>query len=341
MFEKQRINNRVTASRIKYFLNSIGLFYRQPSLDPSSPDRIRRLEAFQKLGMGMFIHFNSATFQYADQKMDWPYGVIDNRDPRYRFFSPSEFRISQIDFKQWAAVAKSAGCKFAVLTAKHHEGFALWPTAASPHSIANSPYLGDIVREYVDTMRGAGIIPGLYFSIMDFHHNITEKGVSSQQKAFIKEQLRELLTGYGPVPYLVIDGWGSTWGGPRFSQLDYGEIADFVHSIQPDTLILNHSCECSYEHTDVIMFENTAGQCIPKGFQGYGVAGNILTSAWFWKYSDPNAKLRSAEWAVREKLIPMNRQGVVFMLNVSPNQQGRIDSNVAEVFRQIGELRGV
>jgi len=89
------------------------------------------------------------------------------------------------------------------------------------------------------------------------------------------------------------------------------------------------------------MFENTAGQCIPKGFQGYGVAGNILTSAWFWKYSDPNAKLRSAEWAVREKLIPMNRQGVVFMLNVSPNQQGRIDSNVAEVFRQIGELRGV
>ena len=302
------------------------------------PD-VDRLEAFAALRFGMFIHWNSATFQFARGHNDWCYGVTDNASPRYRPFDPAGFNPGPVDFQQWADVAKSAGCRFCALTAKHHEGFALWPSRATDHTIAASPYQGDAVAEYVQTMRANGLLPGLYFSMLDLHHNITERGCGGLQKALIYRQLEELLTGYGEIPVLVIDGWGSKWGGPRFSQLDYTETAAYIHSLSPNTLILNHSCECSYDHTDVIFFENAAGQRAPKDFAGCGAAGNKLTPHWFWKERDTARRCKSATWAVKKKLLPMNARGVVFLLNASPNRNGVIEENLARVFEKIGCMR--
>jgi len=330
------------SNRIKTDLRMLGgrLKLTRGSPAPNIPPEQRMyFEDFRAKRFGMFIHFNSATFQFCrNEGQDWAYGTIDNQDPGYRFFSPADFTVTSIDFDQWADVALSAGCKFTVLTAKHHEGFALWPTLATDHSIAVSPYPGDLVADYMEAMRGRGLIPSLYFSMLDLHHNITELGVTPSQTEFVKQQLTELLTRYGEVPYLVIDGWNSLWGGPRFTQLDYDEIAGHIKSLQPNTLIMNHSCECSYEHTDVVFFENAAGQAVPRHFRGYGAAGNILTRTWFWKESHPGAKPKSAAWAVKRKLRPMNRRGVTFLLNVSPNKEGRIEENIAARFREIGEL---
>jgi len=299
----------------------------------------KQLQDFAALRFGMFIHWGSATFQFRDGHNDWCYGVTDNKSRRYRPFSPADFNPGVVDFRQWAEVAKSAGCKFCALTAKHHEGFALWPSGATGHTVAASPYEGDIVREYVETMRANGLLPGLYFSILDLHHNITERGVDNAQKDLIYLQLKELLTGYGEIPILVIDGWGSNWGGPRFSQLDYDETAAYIHALSPDTLILNHSCECNYDHTDVIFFENAAGQRVPKDFSGWGAAGNKLTRHWFWKSKDTGRRLKSARWAMEKKLRPMNSKNVVFLLNASPNRNGVIEKNIADVFVRIGERR--
>ena len=297
------------------------------------------LNEFAALRFGMFIHFNSAAFQFAGDNDDWCFGVTDNADSRYRSFAPAGFNPGPIDFQQWADVAKSAGCRFCALTAKHHEGFALWPSQATEHNIAASPYEGDIVAQYVEAMRSNGLLPGLYFSMLDLHHNITEQGCDAAQKALIFRQLEELLTGYGEIPILVIDGWGSAWGGPRFTQLDYEETAAYIYKLSPGTLILNHSCECSYDHTDVIFFENAAGQRVPKNFAGYGAAGNKLTRHWFWKTADAARRCKSAAWAVKRKLRPMNERGVVFLLNVSPNQNGVIEDNLARVFAEIGRMR--
>jgi alpha-L-fucosidase len=330
---------RMLAGRLKFALEAAGITRRGNPVPNIPPAQAALYRDFREKGFGMFIHFNSATFQFCrDEGQDWAYGIIDNRNPGYHFFSPADFTATSIDFDQWADAALSAGCKFTVLTAKHHEGFALWPTRATDHSIAASPYPGDLVADYMEAMRRRGLVPGLYFSMLDLHHNITEAGVSPSQKELIKQQLTELLSDYGEVPYLVIDGWNSLWGGPRFSQLDYGEIAGHIKSQQPGTLIMNHSCECSYDHTEVIFFENAAGQAIPKYFDGFGAAGNILTRTWFWKESHPAAKLKSAAWAVEKKLRPMNRQGVTFLLNVSPNREGCIEENVAQRFYEIGEL---
>ncbi|MDR2688118.1 MAG: alpha-L-fucosidase [Oscillospiraceae bacterium] len=297
-----------------------------------------RLEAFAGLRFGMFIHWNSATFQFARRRGDWCYGVTDNASPRYRPFAPEGFDPGPVDFQRWADVANSAGCRFCALTAKHHEGFALWPSGATRHSVAASPYRGDVVAGYVQAMRANGLLPGLYFSMLDLHHNITERGVDAARKALIHRQLEELLTHYGEIPILVIDGWGSKWGGPRFSQLDYGETAARIHALSPNTLILNHSCECSTDHTDVIFFENAAGQRAPRDFAGYGAAGNKLTPHWVWKAGDAARRCRGAAGAVEKKLRPMNARGVVFLLNASPNQSGAVEDNQARVFAEIGRM---
>ena len=298
------------------------------------------MEAFSWLKFGMFIHFNSATFQFSEGSDDWFYGTKSNTEEHYRFFDPAGFNPGKIDFQQWADVAKSAGCKFCAFTAKHHEGFSLWPSKATDHTVAASPYGGDAVAEYVKAMRENGLLPGLYYSMLDLHHNITELGCAPAQKELIFTQLRELLTNYGEIPILVIDGWGSAWGGPRFSQLDYEETAGYIHELSPNTLILNHSCENNYDHTDVIFFENAAGQRVPKDFTGCGAAGNKLTRHWFWKTTDSKRRIKSAKWAVEKKLKPMNRRNVVFLLNASPNQKGAIDDNIAKVFAEVGRLTG-
>jgi alpha-L-fucosidase len=337
MSNRIKTDIRMLRGRLKFLSGALS---RRVCPPPSiSPERERYYKDFREKRLGMFIHFNSATFQYCrNEGQDWAYGITDNRDPAYRTFNPSDFNVTAIDFDQWADVALSAGCKFTVLTAKHHEGFALFPSEATEHCITASPYPDDLVADYMEAMRGRGLIPALYFSILDLHHNITEAGISSAQKELIKRQLTELLTRYGEVPYLVIDGWHSLWGGPRFSQLDYREIEAHIKSLQPDILIMNHSCECSYDHTDVVFFENAAGQSVPKRFNGYGAAGNILTRTWFWKESHPAAILKTADWAVEKKLKPMNRRGVTFLLNVSPNKEGRIEENVVRRFGEIGAL---
>lgn len=128
---------------------------------------------------GMFLHYGPGTYSGAQ----WS-------DPNLppTVFAPT----ATVDTDQWAASMKAAGMTFGVLTAKHHDGFALWPTAHSTYDIASSGYQGgqgDIVRDYVDSMREAGLKVGIYFSIWD------QKNGNSTQ--LIKNQLQELLPSTG------------------------------------------------------------------------------------------------------------------------------------------------
>jgi len=295
-------------------------------------------DTFTAKKFGMFIHYNSATYQFCGYPQDdWCYGVTDNNDPRYKWFDPKDFNPTEIDFRQWARVAKSAGCAFAALTAKHHEGFALWPTKYSPHSVANSPYGKDVLTDYFRVFREEGVEPCLYFSMLDLNHNITQKGATPEQKEFVKHQLTELLTSYGDFSVLVIDGWNSGWGGPRWDTMPYEEINAHIKSLQPNILILNHSCENNFDHSDVVFFENAAGQRVPRWFKGPGAGGNKFTRNWFYKYRDDEGGLKSASWAVR-KLKKMNRHNTVFLLNASPDINGRIIPEMERKFKEVGDI---
>ncbi|SDO35458.1 alpha-L-fucosidase [Paenibacillus sp. yr247] len=298
---------------------------------------VKRQQWFVNQRFGMFIHFNSATFQFADTEIkDWEFAHENNDEPRRFPFDPKDWNPDQLDCSQWARAAKSAGMKFAALTAKHHEGFSLWPTRYSDHCVKNSPCKTDIVKEYLDAFRQEGISAGLYFSMLDLHHQIGRKKCSPEDNQFIKNQIEELLTGYGDLPFLIIDGWNAPWGGPYFADLPFNEIDELVKKLQPDCLLMNISGESDLDGTDIVFYENAAGQEIADFFAGPGASCNILTDTWFWRTYHPTMEQKSADWAL-DKIVNANKHNCSFLLNGAPNQHGLLDANVLDRFKEIGE----
>ncbi len=299
---------------------------------------IKRQKEFIDLRFGTFIHFNSATVQFHDNLdiIDWEYDYENGDQPRLFPFYPKDWNPEKLDCTQWAWAAKSAGCRFAALTTKHHEGFALWPTAYSEHSIKNAACTRDIVAEYLQAFREVGIEAGLYFSILDLTARIGRKSCTEDQKKIILGQITELLTNYGKIPFLMVDGWNAPWGGPTYEMLPFEEVDSLVKSLQPDCLLMNIGCSDGIEGTDIVFFENAAGQEVDHVFVGPGVSCNKLTNTWFWRDEDTSSTPTSAAWAL-EKMkgyFPMN---VNFMLNLSPNPQGVVDENLIKEFEKIGK----
>lgn len=293
---------------------------------------------FINLRFGTFIHFNSATVQFHQGVIkDWEYDHENSGQPRLHPFNEKDWNPKKLDCGQWASTAKAAGCRFAALTAKHHEGFALWPTAYSEHCVRNAACTVDVVAAYLDAFRREGIIAGLYFSILDLTAGIGRGSCTEEHKKIIKGQITELLTNYGEIPFLICDGWSAMWGGPSYEDLPFEEIDSLVKSLQPNCLLMNIGCSQGLEGTDVLFFENAAGQEVEGDFRGPGVSCNKLTGAWFWRDEDLNTLPTSASWAIdkMEQYFPMN---VNFMLNLSPDPDGQLDENLVAEFHKTGSM---
>ena len=301
---------------------------------------MNHLEQLQKdfidLRFGTFIHFNSATVQFHDHEtIDWEFDCENGPQPRQYPFSPAAWDPDRLDCRQWASIAKSAGCRFAALTAKHHEGFALWPTAWSEHCVRNAGRTTDVVAEYLSAFREAGIAAGLYFSILDLTAGIGRRSCTPQQKELIKGEITELLTNYGDIPFLITDGWSAPWGGPGYDVLPFEELDSLVKRLQPNCLLMNIGCSSGLRGTDVPFFENAAGQDAEETFAGPGVACNKLTRTWFWRDEDARTPPASLQW-VQEKLAEYFPMNCAFMLNLSPDVHGQVEQNLAEAFAEIG-----
>ncbi len=281
------------------------------------------------LRFGMFIHYNIPT--YSDQ--DWP-----DPDTPVEVFNPKK-----LDCNQWADVAVSANMQYACLTTKHHSGFCIWDTKTTDYNVMNSPLKRDVVREYVDAFRKKGLRIMLYFSILDTHHDIRPGWINRQQVEFIKAQLTELLTNYGKIDALVIDGWDAWWSRISYEDIPFAEIYWHIKSLQPDCLISEHNAgkypDSELFYTDYKQYEQNAGQYISRETNRLPAqAGLPINKNWFWKESFPKAPVKSAEFIVYENLIPLNEAHCNFILNVAPNRDGLVDANVVREFKKIGKL---
>ena len=268
------------------------------------------LRDFLDLRFGMFIHFNSATYEFYSGG-DWGGGQGERHVSQ---FDPSDWNPSQLDCEGWVNAAKSAGMTFAVLTTKHHDGFNLWDSAYTDYDIGSAKDTTDVIKEYTDACREAGIQPGLYFSMLDIKHKITSSSCTANDIEFIKAQLTELLTNYGEIPFIIFDAWNAYWGGPNYTLLPYEEIVNLVHSIQPNCLVINISCEANNVHSQVTMFESGAGQGVPEWFDNVNISCNTPTSDWFYDTGTLNS-LKSVDWALRENISKFRDSDTVFILN--------------------------
>lgn len=289
------------------------------------------LRDFLDLRFGMFLHFNSSTYEFADIGGDWA------GENRASTFDPADWNPSEIDCRDWAKAAKSAGMTFAVLTTKHHDGFNLWDSAYTDYDVGSAAYKEDIVKLFTDACREEGIKPGLYFSMLDIKHKITSSSCTANDVEFIKAQIRELVTGYGEIPFLIFDAWNAYWGGPNYTPLPYEEIVNLVHTYQPNCLVINISCEANSVRSQVAMFESAAGQAVPDWFDNVNVSCNTPTSHWFWCTKYKTETFKDADWVINENLHRFRDSDTVFILNVSPDQKGRLIDKYKTLLSEIGE----
>ncbi len=294
---------------------------------------------FINLRLGTFIHFNSASVQFhaSPDVEDWEFFCENGGKPRKYPFNEKDFAPQVIDTDTWADMAKAAGCRFAALTTKHHEGFCLWHTEATEHSVKNATVTTDVVAKYLESFRKVGIEAGLYFSILDLTEGISRNKPFTEENAlFIEQQVTELLTRYGKIPFLMVDGWNSPWGGPSFKDFPFSRLDSLVKRLQPDCLLMNIGWPYSLAGSDVVFYENAAGQELSGEFSGPGVSCNKLTDTWFHRDEDRETPTKSADWAV-EKAHAYFQKNVNFMLNISPDEYGCVDQNLIDTFREIGK----
>ncbi|WP_406335198.1 alpha-L-fucosidase [Streptomyces sp. NBC_00203] len=277
--------------------------------------------AWQQDGFGLFLHFGVNTFNGEE----WSDGTLD----------PATFDPTGLDASQWAQTARAAGAKYVVLTAKHHDGFCLWPTATTTYSVASSPWRegrGDVVAELAEACRGAGLGLGLYLSPWDRNAGCYDDPAAYDD--FYLRQLTELCTRYGPLYELWFDGAGS-----EGRTYDWDAITAVVDRHQPDAMVFNMGrptirwvgnedgladdpCRYVTESTGISVYDDgrealdTARYLPPE-------CDVPIRANWFWQPDDLDT-LKS-----RDQLLDIWYRsvglGAGLLLNVPPDRRGLID----------------
>lgn len=298
---------------------------------------------------GMFVHYGLYS---VPARHEWAqnYEEIEPADyARYaEFFEPDLF-----DARAIARTARDAGARYVVLTAKHHEGFCLWKTATTPFSSAE--FAGrDLVREYVDAIREAGLKVGLYFSLLDWSHpDYTVDRHHPQRKhadvaglnagrdmdrfrAYLHAQVRELLTGYGELDYLFFDFTEPAefegLPGKSAEDWDADELMRLCRELQPN-MIVNDRLGIPGDLVTPEQYQPVR----PLERDGQPVLWEACqTINGSWGYHRDNLDAKSPDLLVR-MLAGSVAVGGNLLLNVGPTARGEIAPRDARLFAAIGE----
>lgn len=294
---------------------------------------------FQRARFGMFIHWGHVSQRGLE--LSWPLVGGMRALPHCQDVPAAAYHRSAATFsprpgspRAWLALARRAGMRYAVFTAKHHDGFALFHTRASTFSVAHAPYGGDLVREYVEAARAEGLRVGLYFSLSDWHHpdyppftdadrpysfGVAPRATEAQWARYVDflfAQVGELLTGYGPIDLLWFDGgWERT-----AQEWRARELHDLIRSLQPGILVNDRLPG----HGDF----DTPEQFIPPEPPARPWETCLtMNESWAWNPSDPDHK--SAR-ALVHALCEVAGRGGNLLLNVSPMGEGQLPSEQIE-----------
>ena len=291
-------------------------------------------EWFASARLGMFVHWGHSSQQGVE--LSWPItGGVDVLPHSRPAMAVGDYESSAATFdpvpgsaKEWAALARSAGMTYGVFTARHHDGYSMWPTALSDYSVATSPSKPDLVGEFVDAFRTEGLRVGLYYSLPDWHHPdypaLTDAdrpyqfGLGRRSPPagwqryvdYVFGQIEELLTGYGQIDVMWFDGaWersDAEW------QVD--ALAARIRELQPAILINDRLPR----NGDFL----TPEQFVPAEPPS-GLWETCLTMNDSWGYVPDDHAYKPARQLV-ETVCETAARGGNLLLNVSPRGDGSL-----------------
>ncbi|HEX9484515.1 MAG TPA: alpha-L-fucosidase [Gemmatimonadaceae bacterium] len=320
-----------------------------PAFNAGRPRPSRAQLAWQSDELAMFVHFGVNTFT----DREWGDGRED----------PAIFNPTSLDARQWAHAARVAGFRAMILTAKHHDGFCLWPTATTAHSVAHSPFRngsGDVVREFVDACRAEDLRPGLYLSPWD--RNNPAYGDSPRYNNLYCDQLTELLTRYGPIAEMWFDGANGEGPNGRRQVYDWPRTWALVRKLQPDAVMFSDAGPdvrwCGNERgtagdpnwstvdPSVVSVPGESGPGVTDMLQHGTPLGMVWRPAevdvsirpgWF-HHAAEDAKVRDVDNLLELYHTSVGRNAKL-LLNVPPTRDGLLHSTDVERLRAFGQRR--
>jgi alpha-L-fucosidase len=310
----------------------------QPRQEPSPS--AETIKAWQDRKFGMFIHFGLYSIAggvWNGKRVDNGYseqilanGPIPPKDYEAlaKQFDPEKFDPDAI-----VALAKAAGMKFIVITAKHHDGFNLFQTAeTSYNSVDGTPYHRDIVKELAEACARGGLKFGVYYSTIDWHHPGGNKyiegnsnPITPQQEAFNVAQLKELLGHYGPISEIWFD-----MGKPTPAQSAH--FAHTVHALQPETMISGRAW--NYYGDFAVMGDNAepdVGMELP-----WQTPASIFPETWGYRSWQERNDLPGKIRENIARLVRVVSAGGNYILNIGPKGDGSVVPYEAQVLQGIG-----
>ncbi|HXX64904.1 MAG TPA: alpha-L-fucosidase [Bacteroidota bacterium] len=319
----------------------------------AAESRDQRMNWWREARFGMFIHWGLYAVPAGEWKGKTDYGEwirtsaeIPLRE--YEQFVP-QFNPVKFDASSWVRMAKDAGMKYIVITTKHHDGFCLFDSRYTDFDVMSTPFHHDIMKELSDACRKEGLTICWYHSIMDWHHpdyvprrewetdRPSGDAVFSRYVLYLKNQLKELLTHYGPIGVLWFDGeWESTW-----NKTLGRDLYNYVRGLQPDIIINNRvgagrsGMEGFNKGEDFAGDFGTPEQEIPStGLPGvYWETCMTMNDHWGYNSHDLNFKTTTD---LLRKLADIASKGGNFLLNVGPRADGTFPPTSIERLKEIG-----
>ena len=312
-----------------------------------------RMKWWTDARFGMFIHWGLYALPARHEWVKNAERMTNDQYQKYfEMFDPDMW-----DPHEWAKMAKAAGMKYVVLTAKHHEGFCMFDSRFTDYKSTNTPYGKDIVKEYVEAFRAEGLKVGFYYSLLDWHHpdytidsNHPQRQTSdsayarlnknrdmSKYREYVKNQVRELLTNYGEISIIWFDFSFPGKNGKGHDDWDSENLLKMVRSLQPGIIVDDRldldNVEGGWDFTSPEQVQ------VSKWPERNGKKVSWETCQTFsgsWGYYRDEFTWKSPAQLL-ELLIESVSKGGNLLLNVGPTARGVFDSRAQDRLKAMGE----
>lgn len=309
----------------------------------------KRIESWREGRFGMFVHWGVYSIPARGEWVEW-----NEQIPRTEYAKlMDQFHPDRFDPQKWAQTAKDAGMKYIVLTARHHDGFALFDDPGSDFTAMKSAAHRDFIADYVKAVRAAGLGVGLYYSPLDwrfpgfFFPDLYMDSAIAMREQY-RRQVSELATHYGKIDILWFDGGGNEWlgfGGVHFDGRWHGRDRDQPYTGKFDWQDNEVVGSLRQKQSEIIINDRTDAPADFRSREGDGAMGNFDNQTPFelcttisegaWGY-EKGAKVKPLAQLLQLLIGAAGRDGN-FILNVGPRPDGEIDPSQAERLHEIGE----
>lgn len=317
-------------------------------------ERAERTQWFQEDRFGMFIHWGIYAIP---GRGEWVRNVEEMTVEDYQIFFDT---FDPVDYnpREWALLAKQAGMKYAVITAKHHDGFALWDTKFSDYKATNTPAGRDLLKEFVEAFRKEGLKVGFYYSLVDWYHpdypaygdycHPMRRNESFRNKQhnfpnyieFMHNQVEELVTNFGKIDILWLDFSYDDMKGEKWEAT---KLINMIRKHQPHIIINNRLGGRMESDSPEVYAGDFEGpeQYIPRtgvfDDRGNRIPWEVcLTMNNSWGYNLMDNAYKDPAFLIRS-LVESVSKGGNMLLNVGPDARGRIPMQSVDVLTKIGK----